>query len=56
MANRDKLPKIADVEREALFGYVFGVSGPGMTKKTNNLFNKMNIMLTLHFFYFSRHR
>ncbi|CAF4101081.1 unnamed protein product [Rotaria socialis] len=28
MANRDKLPKVGDVERESLYGYVFGVSGP----------------------------
>lgn len=31
MSNREKLPKVADAEREALYGYVFGVSGPGMT-------------------------
>jgi hypothetical protein len=30
MINRAKLPKVADAEREALYGYVFGVSGPGM--------------------------
>jgi hypothetical protein len=29
MFNRDKLPKLADAEREAQYGYVFGVSGPG---------------------------
>ena len=23
------LPKVADVEKESLYGYVFGVSGPG---------------------------
>ncbi|CAF0773783.1 unnamed protein product [Rotaria sp. Silwood1] len=28
MASRDKLPKIGNVEREAKYGYVFGVSGP----------------------------
>ncbi|CAF3624599.1 unnamed protein product [Adineta steineri] len=28
MGSRDKLPKVADAEREALYGYVFGVSGP----------------------------
>ena len=26
------LPKIADVEDESQYGYVFGVSGPGMSK------------------------
>ncbi len=30
MVTRDKLPKIADAMREAQYGYVFGVSGPGM--------------------------
>jgi hypothetical protein len=34
MSSRDKLPKIADADRESQYGYVFGVSGPG----TNNLF------------------
>lgn len=24
-----ELPKVADVEKESLYGYVFGVSGPG---------------------------
>ncbi|CAF3731612.1 unnamed protein product [Rotaria sordida] len=28
MVSRDKLPKVAGVEREAKYGYVFGVSGP----------------------------
>jgi hypothetical protein len=32
MFNRDKLPKVADVDRESRYGYVFGVSGPGMMK------------------------
>ena len=27
MSNRE--PKVADVEKESLYGYVFGVSGPG---------------------------
>jgi hypothetical protein len=30
MVSRNKLPKVADAEREAQYGYVFGVSGPGM--------------------------
>jgi hypothetical protein len=30
MANREKLPKIADASRESQYGYVYGVSGPGM--------------------------
>ncbi len=30
MINRSKLPKVADAEREGQYGYVFGVSGPGM--------------------------
>jgi hypothetical protein len=30
MGSKDKLPKIADADREAQYGYVFGVSGPGM--------------------------
>ncbi len=30
MVNRDKLPKVADVECESEYGYVYGVSGPGM--------------------------
>ncbi len=34
MVSRDKLPKVADAERESQYGYVFGVSGPGMKKKT----------------------
>jgi len=29
MMSRDNLPKIANAEREAQYGYVFGVSGPG---------------------------
>ncbi len=33
MVTRDKLPKVGDAEREALYGYVFGVSGPGMMRK-----------------------
>ena len=32
MSGREKLPKVADAEREAQYGYVFGVSGPGMRK------------------------
>lgn len=27
--SRQELPKIADAEKESLYGYVFGVSGPG---------------------------
>lgn len=30
MASRDKLPKIADADHESQYGYVFGVSGPGI--------------------------
>jgi len=30
MVSRDKLPKVTDAEHEAKYGYVFGVSGPGM--------------------------
>jgi len=30
MINRNKLPKVADAEREGQYGYVFGVSGPGI--------------------------
>lgn len=30
MGTRDKLPKVADADRESQYGYVFGVSGPGM--------------------------
>jgi hypothetical protein len=33
MVSRDKLPKVSDVDRESQYGYVFGVSGPGMKKK-----------------------
>ena len=29
MERTDKLPKIKDEEREQMFGYVYGVSGPG---------------------------
>jgi hypothetical protein len=36
MVTRDKLPKIADSVREAQYGYVYGVSGPGMC--TSNVF------------------
>ena len=32
MVSRDKLRKVADADREAEYGYVFGVSGPGMRK------------------------
>ena len=35
------LPKVADVEKESLYGYVFGVSGPGETiwhsSRVNNI-------------------
>lgn len=27
--SRQNLPKVADAEKESLYGYVFGVSGPG---------------------------
>ena len=30
MSRRDKLPRVADAERESQYGYVFGVSGPGI--------------------------
>ena len=30
MTSRSPLAKVADVEREEQYGYVFGVSGPGM--------------------------
>jgi hypothetical protein len=30
MISRDKLPKVVDAECEANYGYVYGVSGPGM--------------------------
>jgi hypothetical protein len=30
MVSRDKLPRVADAEREAQYGYVYGVSGPGI--------------------------
>ena len=29
MENARKLPRVRDVEKESLFGYVFAVSGPG---------------------------
>lgn len=29
MSGRNKLPKIADEDRESRYGYVYGVSGPG---------------------------
>ncbi len=32
MVSRNKLPKVADVEHESQYGYVYGVSGPGMKK------------------------
>ncbi|CAF3786795.1 unnamed protein product, partial [Rotaria sp. Silwood1] len=28
MSSRNKLPKVADANREDQYGYVFGVSGP----------------------------
>jgi len=40
MASKDRLPKVADADREGLYGYVFGVSGPGIKKK--DLFISMN--------------
>ena len=49
MSNREKLPKVADVEREALYGYVFGVSGPGMIKTT------FRFRSTLRLLYLSRY-
>jgi len=33
MNSKDKLPKVADADREGQYGYVFGVSGPGIKKK-----------------------
>lgn len=30
MDRAKNLPKIQDEERESMFGYVYGVSGPGM--------------------------
>jgi hypothetical protein len=39
MGSRDKLAKVGDADRESQYGYVFGVSGPGMRK---NLFISMN--------------
>lgn len=48
MADKNKLPKIADVEREALYGYVFGVSGPGV--RTQFYFTEqINHLLTFFF-------
>ena len=35
MASKD-LPKIADVEEESQYGYVFGVSGPGKLMPSTN--------------------
>jgi hypothetical protein len=32
MNSKDKLPKLADADRESQYGYVFGVSGPGIKK------------------------
>jgi hypothetical protein len=44
MLNRDKLPKVADAHREGQYGYVFGVSGPGMMRK-KNLFISLNYFI-----------
>ena len=41
MANREKLPKIADASRESQYGYVFGVSGPGMN-------NERSLLIEIH--------
>lgn len=30
MGSKDKLAKVADADRESQYGYVFGVSGPGI--------------------------
>ena len=30
MVNRNKLPKVANADHESQYGYVYGVSGPGM--------------------------
>jgi hypothetical protein len=37
MGSRGKLPKIADADREAQYGYVFGVSGPGEFKRSRSI-------------------
>ena len=29
LCRQKKLPNVADAEKESLYGYVFGVSGPG---------------------------
>jgi hypothetical protein len=49
MFNRDKLPKISDVDRESQYGYVYGVSGPGKNRQIS-VFRLINSS-----FYFSRY-
>lgn len=39
MGSRGKLPKVADVERETQYGYVFGVSGPGKSISSNRAYS-----------------
>jgi len=45
MVSRDKLPKVADAERESQYGYVFGVSGPGMKNKKLRIFIDQKIRI-----------
>jgi hypothetical protein len=47
MVNRDKLPKVADVECESEYGYVYGVSGPGMKIYLFSLIKNSNYFLVV---------
>jgi len=47
MVSRNKLPKVADVERESQYGYVYGVSGPGMKKKGFLSIKNLNYFLVV---------
>ena len=45
MGSKDKHPKVADAEREAQYGYVFGVSGPGIEKRNYTFSSIISLFL-----------
>lgn len=51
------LPKVADVEKESLYGYVFGVSGPGKRLSSGcvALFNMLLFETDIWFCPYNKH-
>jgi hypothetical protein len=47
MESRDKLPKVANADCEAQYGYVYGVSGPGMKKYLFSLIMNSNYFIVV---------